>query len=120
MAIIAAALIVLPRTGLGAPFPGATIIVAPKQVATTDVRSKYKECFVRYRLRTVAPIKAVASFYQTEATSNGAKLFDDTGNKFPDYRTLAFSEPKFMFVVLDRKSESTTVNVSYKVTANCG
>ncbi len=120
MAIVAAAPVVLPRTGLGAPFPGATVIKAPEQVTSTEARTRYKECFVRYRLKTAAPIAMVANFYRTGAEASGAKLFDDSGNKFPDQRMLMFLQPHFMFVILKREYESTTVSVTYKVATNCG
>ena len=120
MALVAATAIVLPRTGLGAPFPGATIIKAPAQVPTTDAKTRYKECYVRYWLKTTAPITIVANFYRTGATTNGAKLFDDSGNKFPDERMLTFLNPHFMFVIMKREYESTTVSVTYKVATRCG
>lgn len=109
MMLLAAALLTLPSSGIGALYPGASLQAAPEQ----------RSCYVGYRASTSAGIEKVAEFYSAEAKAAGVPLADDTKTQFPDYRTLAFvMEPKkFMFVVLDRKDGRTIVVVRYRATA---
>lgn len=106
--LLVAALLALPSSGIGAPFPGATLLGAPEQ----------RSCYFRYRASTAASIAHVANFYAAEAMRAGIALLDDTKTKFADYRTLAFiAQPKFMFVLLDRKDSRTTIVVRYKTSS---
>ena len=88
MALIAAAVLILPHTGIGAPFPNATVIVAPEQTTTTGGITKNKECFIRYRLNTADPIGTVAKFYQGEAARGGAVLLAESGGKLANIERL--------------------------------
>ena len=101
----AAAIVTMPSSGIGAPYPGARIETAPN----------LHLCSTRYRLSTEAGIAQVANFYMAEAKQAGVPLLDDTAAKFSDYRTLAFvAQPKLMFVILDRKAERTFIVVTYQ------
>lgn len=120
MVIVLAALTLLPNTGLGAPFPDSKVAVEPHQAFTKDVITKRQECFIDYQLQTTAAIQSVDDFYQHEAQREGEAVFDDSENKFVDYRTITFLKPRFMFIALNRKDESTTVKVSFKPKVNCG
>jgi len=105
MILLAAALVALPASGLGAPYPHARIIAAPER----------KDCYVRYRLSTDDPIASVAAFYRAEAARAGVPLFHDSAAKFADYRLLVFiAQPKFLNVIVDRQEGHTKVSVSYK------
>jgi hypothetical protein len=105
-----AALAVLPSAGMGTPYPGAHLEAAPER----------RSCYVRYRASTSAGIAQVADFYKAEAAGAGVPLLDDTDAKFSDYRTLTFiAQPKFMFVLLDRKDSHTTIVVSFKTRKEC-
>ena len=98
----------LPSPSFGVPYPGARFEAAPEQ----------RSCYTRYRLSTDAGIAKVADFYTAEATRAGVALVDDTKTRFADYRTLTFiTQPKFMFVILDRRADRTIVVVSYKMSA---
>ena len=109
MFLVAAALLAS-HAALGAPFPSGVFSSAPERRA----------CYIRYRLVTNATIEDVANFYKAEAANAGAGLFDDTGMKFHDYRTLTFvTQPKFMFVVLDRKDGHTSASVNFKPGSGC-
>jgi hypothetical protein len=107
--LLAAALLALPSSGIGAPYPGASLLAPPEQ----------KSCYVRYRASTGASIAQVAQFYSAQAERGGAPLAADTKAQFPDYRTLTFiTQPnKFEFVILDRKDGRTIVVVSYRTMA---
>jgi len=106
MILLAATLVALPASGLGAPYAPAHIVAAPER----------KGCYVRYQLSTDAPIASVVAFYRSEAARAGAALFDDTRAKFADYRNLVFiAQPKFMNVVTDRQEGRTNVFVTYKI-----
>jgi hypothetical protein len=110
--LLIAALVALPSSGVGAPYPDARLQAAPEQ----------QSCYIRYQASTNAGIAQVADFYTAEATRAGVSLLDDTQEKFADYRTLTFvAQPKFMFVMLDRKDGHTIVLVRYKTSgaANC-
>lgn len=103
--LFVAALAASPSSGLGAVYPGAVAETVPGG----------QRCYSRYRFSTGAGIAQVASFYRVEAEGAGVPLFDDTNAKFADYRTLLFmAEPKFMFVVLDRKDGQTMARVVFK------
>jgi hypothetical protein len=96
--------------GIGAPYPGAHIETPPEQ----------HSCFTRYRASTTASIAQVAGFYTAEAARAGIPLADDTKGQFPDYRTLTFiAQPKFMFVLLDRRDQHTTIVVSFHTRNDC-
>lgn len=106
MILLAATLVALPASGLGAPYAPAHIVAAPER----------KGCYVRYHLSTDAPIASVVAFYRTEAARAGVALFNDTQAKFADYRNLTFiAQPKFMNIVIDRQEGRTNVFVSYKI-----
>lgn len=112
MILLAATLVALPASGLGAPYAPAHIVAA----------SERKGCYVRYQLFTDAPIASVVAFYRSEAARAGVALFDDTQAKFADYRNLTFiAQPKFLNVVIDRQERRTNVFVSYKIdnTSTC-
>lgn len=106
MILLAAALVALPASGLGAPYAPAHIVAAPER----------KGCYVRYRLSTGAPIASVAAFYRAEAARAGVPLLDDTRAKFANFRDVTFvAQPKFMTVAIDRQNGRTNVVVSYKI-----
>jgi hypothetical protein len=106
MILLAAALVALPASGLGAPYAPAQIVAAPER----------KGCYVRYHLSTDAPIASVAAFYRAEATRAGMPLLDDSKAKFADYRNVTFiAQPKFLNVVIDRQAGRTNVIVSYRI-----
>lgn len=71
-------------------------------------------CTTAYRLVTADPIADVAAFYKTQAAVARTALLDDSGARFPDYRTLSFStRPRFLFVVLSREAGKTVAQVRY-------
>jgi hypothetical protein len=110
--IMLAALLALPVSGFGAPYPHAKLEAAPEQ----------QGCYVRYRLATPDTMLQVAGFYRTQAAHAGVKLLDDSNATFPAHRTLAFaSEPRFMDVVMGLEGGHTVVRVSFKTSeTGCG
>jgi hypothetical protein len=103
--IMFAALLALPASGLGAPYPHARLEAAPEQHG----------CYVRYRLTTPDAMLQVAGFYRTQAANAGVKLLDDSNMKFPAYRMLTFvTQPKLMDVVMGIEGGHTVVRVSFK------
>lgn len=104
--------VTLAATGsLGALYPHATI----------ETPIAHEQCGTRYTLSTPDPIDKVADFYEAQAAAAGVQLFDDSADKFPDYRTLLFlAKPRFMFVLMDRKGAQTTIRVAYTLTVAPG
>ena len=109
--IMLAALLALPVSGLGAPYPHARLEAAPEQ----------QGCYVRYRLATPDTMLQVAGFYRVEAAHAGVKLLDDSGEKFPAYRNLTFvTQPRLMNVVMGVEGGHTVVRVNFKTSeAGC-
>ena len=109
--IMLAALLALPVSGFGAPYPHAKLEAAPEQ----------QGCYVRYRLATPDTMLQIAGFYRVEAAHAGVKLLDDSGEKFPAYRNLTFvTQPRFMNVVMGVEGGHTVVRVSFKTSeAGC-
>jgi len=107
-----AALLALPTSGLGAPYPHARLEAAPEQ----------QGCYVRYRFATADTMLQVAGFYRSQAARAGVKLLDDSNMRFPAYRTLAFAtQPRFMDVVMGLEGGHTVVRVSFKTSdSDCG
>lgn len=103
--ILLAALLALPGSGFGAPYPHGRLAAPPER----------EGCYTRYRFATDDSMLQVAGFYRTQAANAGVKLLDDSGNKFPAYRTLAFvTQPRFMDVVMGVEGGHTVVRVSFK------
>lgn len=103
--ILLAALLALPGSGFGAPYPHGRLEAAPER----------QGCYIRYRLATPDSMLQVATFYRVEAAKAGVRLLDDTNTKFPDFRVLAFvTQPKFMDVTMGLEGGHTVVRVSYK------
>ena len=103
--ILLAALLALPTTGFGALYPHGRLEGVPEQ----------QGCYTRYRFATADTMLQVASFYRTQAANAGVKLLDDSGTKFPAYRTLAFvTQPRFMDVTMGLEGGHTDVRVSFK------
>lgn len=118
MLIVSAALI-LADVAFGAPYPAATLVDGPKISATPDSISGQKKCFVDYKLRSAASIATIARFYLEQGRDEKARLLGDTGERFKEYRTIAFAEPSFMFVVLSRDKKTTAVKVTLKMPDGC-
>jgi len=110
--IMLAALLALPASGFGAPYPHARLEGAPER----------QGCYVRYRLATPDTMLQVAGFYRTQAAHAGVKLLDDSGEKFTAYRTLTFAtQPRFMDVVMGIEGGHTAVRVGFKTSeTGCG
>jgi len=103
--IMLAALLALPSSGFGAPYPHAKLEGAPEQHG----------CYVRYRLTTQDSMLQVAGFYRVQAAKAGVKLLDDTNTKFADFRVLSFvTQPKFMDVTMGLEGGHTVARVSFK------
>lgn len=104
MIVILAALLALPVSGYGAPYPRAQIASKPEQ----------KGCFIRYKLSTGDPIARVANFYRSEAAQAKLALLSDTSQL--DSRMIVFvTQPKLLDVVINRQNGRTLISVSYKV-----
>ena len=89
---------------VGALYPHGVLSGAPE----------HSFCSTRYRFTTDDPIDRVAAFYRSEADAAQIPVLDDSQAKFVDYRTVVFvQEPKFLSVVISRKSGQTQAIVSY-------
>lgn len=107
MLLVALALAQFPITGIGAPYPAATIQGTVEQ----------QSCGTRYVISTTDPIGKLVTFYRAQAAAAGVPLLDDSAAKFADYRTLVFMKrPRFLDVVLARHNGRTTARVSYHLT----
>lgn len=101
----------LSSASFGAPYPAGKL----------DGEIDRQRCVTRYRLSTADPIDRLAAFYINEAASARVHLLDDSGRKFADYRTLTFAtQPRFLFVLMSRKTGRTTVRVAYHLTIPSG
>lgn len=118
MLIVAAAL-TLADAAYGAAYPAATMTEGPRISSKTDAGSGRRECFVDYILHSDAPIASIARFYLDQGMQEKARLLGDTRDRFSDYRTIAFADPDFMFVVLSRARKTTTVKVTLRMPDGC-
>lgn len=109
----------LADAAFGAPFPAGTVFDGPRISATMDPHSEHSRCYLNYKLRSDASIATIAQFYLQQARDENAKLLGDTREQFPNYRTMSFAEPNYMFVVLSRDKKATTAAVTLRMPDGC-